>query len=92
MQRTTRRGKRAWTRDELYAERPERYGAVEARTFVDADVLLHAHDGSETTKQPIARAVLEARWSDRSGAISTQVLQEFYVVATRDAGLGSVRS
>ena len=53
------------------------------RTFVDTNVLLYAHDASETEKQPIARALLEALWADRSGVLSTQVLQEFYVVATR---------
>jgi predicted nucleic acid-binding protein len=54
-----------------------------ARTFVDSNVLLYAHDLSERTKQPIARAVLEDLWSTRTGVVSTQVLQEFYVVATR---------
>ena len=53
------------------------------RTFVDTNVLLYAHDASETEKQPIARALLEELWADRSGVLSTQVLQEFYVVATR---------
>jgi predicted nucleic acid-binding protein len=53
------------------------------RTFVDSNVLLYAHDASETEKQPIARALLEDLWSNRSGVVSTQVLQEFYVVATR---------
>ena len=54
------------------------------RTFVDTNVLLYAHDASETEKQPIARALLEDLWADRSGVLSTQVLQEFYVVATRE--------
>ena len=53
------------------------------RTFVDTNVLVYAHDASEIEKQPIARAVLEELWADRSGVVSTQVLQEFYVVATR---------
>ncbi|MHB8399318.1 MAG: PIN domain-containing protein [Candidatus Limnocylindrales bacterium] len=53
------------------------------RTFVDTNVLLYAHDASETGKQPIARALLEELWADRSGVLSSQVLQEFYVVATR---------
>jgi len=53
------------------------------RMFVDTNVLLYAHDASETEKQPIARALLEGLWADRSGVLSTQVLQEFYVVATR---------
>jgi predicted nucleic acid-binding protein len=54
-----------------------------SRTFVDTNVLVYAHDASETAKQPIARALLEALWADRSGTVSTQVLQEFYAVATR---------
>ena len=53
------------------------------RTFVDSNILVYAHDIAETEKQPIARAVLEALWADRSGVVSTQVLQEFYVVAMR---------
>ncbi len=53
------------------------------RTFVDTNVLVYAHDASEIEKQRIARAVLEDLWADRSGIVSTQVLQEFYVVATR---------
>ena len=56
---------------------------IAGRTFVDTNVLLYAHDASETEKQPIARALLEELWADRSGVLSTQVLQEFYVVATR---------
>jgi predicted nucleic acid-binding protein len=52
-------------------------------TFVDSNILVYAHDATEREKQPIARAVLERLWADRSGALSTQVLQEFYVVATR---------
>jgi len=52
-------------------------------TFVDTNILLYAHDASETTKQPVARRLLEELWADRSGALSTQVLQEFYVVAIR---------
>ena len=51
--------------------------------FVDTNVLVYAHDASETTRQPVAQAVLAELWRSRSGALSTQVLQEFYVVATR---------
>lgn len=56
---------------------------ADERTFVDTNVLLYAHDASEIENQPIARALLEELWADRSGIVSTQVLQEFYVVATR---------
>jgi predicted nucleic acid-binding protein len=52
-------------------------------TFVDTNVLAYAHDRSETAKQPVARALLEGLWRDRAGVLSTQVVQELYVVATR---------
>jgi predicted nucleic acid-binding protein len=52
-------------------------------TFVDTNVLAYAHDASDPGRQAIARGVLEELWADRSGVLSTQVLQEFYVVATR---------
>jgi predicted nucleic acid-binding protein len=51
--------------------------------FVDANVLVYAHDASEATRQPTAQAVLAELWRTGLGALSTQVLQEFYVVATR---------
>jgi predicted nucleic acid-binding protein len=51
--------------------------------FVDTNVLVYAHDASETTRQPVAKSLLAQLWRTRSGALSTQVLQEFYVVATR---------
>ena len=52
-------------------------------TFVDTNVLVYAHDRSETRKQPLAQALLQELWASRTGALSMQVLQEFYVVATR---------
>jgi predicted nucleic acid-binding protein len=52
-------------------------------TFVDTNVLAYAHDRSETARQPVARALLDTLWRDRAGVLSTQVLQELYVVATR---------
>lgn len=51
--------------------------------FVDTNVLVYAHDASETKKQPIARTLVEELWRNKSGTLSTQVLQEFYVVVTR---------
>ena len=57
--------------------------ASEARAFVDTNVLLYAYDASETVKQPVARATLEQLWGNRNGAVSTQVLTEFYNAATR---------
>jgi len=52
-------------------------------TFVDTNVLVYAHDRSETRKQPAAQALIDALWRNRTGVLSTQVLQELYVVARR---------
>jgi predicted nucleic acid-binding protein len=51
-------------------------------TFVDTNILVYAHDTADQTKQRIASEALTALWDTRSGVVSTQVLQEFYVVAT----------
>lgn len=52
-------------------------------TFVDTNVLVYAHDLRERERRPIAQALLDDLWRERLGVVSTQVLQEFYVVATR---------
>jgi predicted nucleic acid-binding protein len=51
--------------------------------FVDTNVLVYAHDAAEIERQPVAQHLLADLWRTRAGALSTQVLQEFYVVATR---------
>jgi predicted nucleic acid-binding protein len=56
--------------------------AADVLTFVDTNILVYAHDQSEGHKQPLAQALLEELWASRTGVLSTQVLQEFYV-ATR---------
>ena len=51
--------------------------------FVDTNVLLYAEDRAQTGKHAVARSWLRELWLRRSGRLSTQVLNEFYVVATR---------
>src|ERR1700674_2231742 len=53
------------------------------KTFVDTNVLIYAHDVDAQAKQQIAKEVLRGLWSDRTGVLSVQVLQEFYVDVTR---------
>jgi len=53
------------------------------RRFVDTNILLYAHDDSAGTKRDQARALLEQLWETRQGCVSVQVLQEFFVNATR---------
>lgn len=54
-----------------------------SKTFVDTNVLIYAHDVDAGAKHKIAKAVLGQLWSERTGALSMQVLQEFYVKVTR---------
>ena len=57
--------------------------ATEGRTFVDTNVLLYAYDVADERRHPVASERLGQLWAHGTGVISTQVLQEFYVVATR---------
>jgi predicted nucleic acid-binding protein len=50
--------------------------------FIDTNVLVYAHDAHDATKAVRAINLLTELWADDSGALSTQVLQEFYSVAT----------
>ena len=54
-----------------------------APVFVDTNVFLYAMDRADEKKQHAARAWREGLWKSRLGRISFQVLQEFYVQATR---------
>ena len=56
---------------------------MNGKTFVDTNVLIYAHDIDAGRKHDIAKIVLRDLWADRTGILSTQVLQEFYVNATR---------
>ena|ERR1700678_183775 len=53
------------------------------KTFVDTNVLIYAHDVDAKAKHEVAKNVLRELWSQRTGVLSTQVLQEFYVNVTR---------
>jgi predicted nucleic acid-binding protein len=53
------------------------------RIFVDSNILIYAHDVDAKSKREVARSVLGELWSQRTGVLSLQVLQEFYVNVTR---------
>jgi predicted nucleic acid-binding protein len=55
----------------------------ESATFVDTNVLVYAYDSADTAKQRTAQSIIEELWAKGTGVLSTQVLQEFYSVATR---------
>jgi predicted nucleic acid-binding protein len=52
-------------------------------SFVDTNVLVYAEDRDAGTRHEIARELILELWSTRDGALSVQVLQEFYVTITR---------
>ena len=53
------------------------------KTFVDTNILIYAHDVDAKAKHDVARSILRELWSARTGVLSLQVLQEFYVNVTR---------
>jgi predicted nucleic acid-binding protein len=53
--------------------------------FVDTNILMYAHDTSAGAKHERAKALLEELWRDRTGVVSTQVLQELAVNLRRKA-------
>jgi predicted nucleic acid-binding protein len=53
------------------------------KIFVDTNVLIYAHDVDAKAKHERAKRVLHGLWSERTGVLSLQVLQEFYVNVTR---------
>ena len=55
------------------------------RYFVDTNILMYAHDAAAGEKHARAKALVEDLWESRSGAVSTQVLQELAVNLRRKA-------
>jgi predicted nucleic acid-binding protein len=56
---------------------------MSGKTFVDSNVLIYAYDLDAGAKREIAKSVLRELWEEQTGVLSVQVLQEFYVNATR---------
>jgi predicted nucleic acid-binding protein len=57
------------------------------RYFVDTNVLLYPYDPSSPVKRAQAKAWLAWLWQNACGALSWQVLQEFYWNASRKFGV-----
>jgi predicted nucleic acid-binding protein len=56
---------------------------MSVKTFVDSNILIYAHDLDAGPKNTKAANILESLWEENLGVLSTQILQEFYVNATR---------
>jgi predicted nucleic acid-binding protein len=57
------------------------------RVFIDTNVIVYADDLDAGAKRERAREVLHQVLIDCNGVVSTQVLQEFFVAATRKLGV-----
>lgn len=53
------------------------------RSFIDSNVLVYTDDHDAPGKQKAALDLVEEARLQRSGVISTQVLQEYFAAATR---------
>ena len=56
------------------------------RYFVDTNILMYAHDTTAGAKHEHAKSLVETLWRDRTGVVSTQVLQELSVNLRRKVG------
>jgi predicted nucleic acid-binding protein len=56
---------------------------MSVKTFIDTNILVYAHDVDQNQRHQTAREILIELMSNRNGALSPQVLQEFYVTVTR---------
>lgn len=57
------------------------------RTFIDTNVLVYADDAGEKKKRARAQSVLGALIRSGEAVLSTQVLQEYFAIATRKLGM-----
>lgn len=53
------------------------------KVFLDTNIIIYAYDLSAGSKNEIAKKILIDLWDSGRGLLSTQVLQEFFVSATR---------
>lgn len=53
------------------------------RVFIDTNILVYADDANEPPKQLRSQALIKDALNGHYGVISTQVLQEYFVAATR---------
>ena len=53
------------------------------KVFLDTNILVYAHDVSAGDKHAIALRIMEDLWNSVFGVLSTQVLEEFFVTATK---------
>ena len=56
---------------------------MNGRSFVDTNILVYDQDAAFPAKQARARELLTQLWKDRTGRVSIQVCNEYFVTMTR---------
>ena len=64
---------------------------MSAKVFVDTNVLVYCRDASEPEKQAQTAAWMASLWEQKTGRLSFQVLQEYYVTVTAKLSPGLSR-
>lgn len=54
------------------------------KIFVDTNILVYSRDASKPEKQHQAMIWMKYLWETQTGRLSFQVLQEFYVMVTKE--------
>ena len=62
------------------------------RSFLDTNILIYSVDRADPAKQATALGLITRHAKERTGVISTQVLQEFYSAATRQLGIEPIQA
>ncbi|HFD31409.1 MAG TPA: hypothetical protein ENJ28_01670 [Gammaproteobacteria bacterium] len=56
---------------------------MNAKVFVDTNILVYARDASEAKKQELAKQWMTYLWQNRLGRLSYQSCNEYYVLTTQ---------
>lgn len=65
---------------------------MSVRSFFDTNILIYADDDGDPAKQRRAADLFAEHRRRRTGVVSLQVLQEYFVAATRKLGIDPVRA
>ena len=57
-----------------------------SKVFIDTNILIYSMDAFDPVKREKCRSLLKSVKQKMHGVVSTQVMQEFYVTATRKLG------
>ena len=63
-----------------------------SKVFLDTNILVYALDQNDPVKQQTCRTILKQLQAANRAAISTQVMQEFFVVATRKLSVDPLKA